>query len=438
MKTYFYNVFIISLLLAIGLNGYGQSKEIQKTYSWKYEVNDDVRFTFNNYDCDLMIHTWDKPEIEYKMSVDATLKSGEDAARLDRFIDDLEFTHSSGSVEFNNRFWKSRKNIMGKKTIDLKGEKTIRYSSFKMKGELWIPAGSNLNLKSKYSGIEMEDVGGRISLDLYNDKLFGGQVNDNINITAKYCTLEFKDLKDIEADLYNTDIEAGDIGNLRIASKYSTFRAGNAGKLEINAYNDKYFFGNTNDIKFVDKYSDLTAGLSGSIEIDCYTSNVIISSVEDADLKSKYTKYEIGKANNFNISSSYNDSYKISSLKTLNIQESKYGSYKIDELLSSLRMDDGYSDKYIVLKTSPEFKGMKVTGKYEKIQIATSKDLDYRFKANVKYPKFDINEEALQTKIKIKESSQLEMEAIKGTEKAGMPEFIINGYDMALIMTEYR
>jgi len=438
MKTYFYNVFIISILLAIGLNGYGQSKEIQKTYSWKYEVNDDVRFTFTNYDCDLIIHTWDKPEIEYKMSVDATLRSGEDAARLDRYIEDLEFSHSSGSVEFNNRFWKSRKNIMGKKTIELKGEKTIRYSDYKMKGELWIPAGSNLNLKSKYSGIEMEDISGRVSLDLYNDKLFGGHVKGNIKIAAKYCTLEFKDMKDIEADLYNTDIEAGDIGDLHVTSKYSNFKSGDAGKLDIHAYNDKYFFGNTNDIKFVDKYSDLTAGLSGSIEMDCYTSNVIISSVEDADLKSKYTKYEIGKANNFNISSSYDDSYKISSLKTLNIRETKYGSYKIDELLSSLRMDEGYSDKYIVLKTSPEFKGMKVTGKYNKIQIATGKDLDYRFKANVKYPKFDINEEAMQTKIKIKESSQLEMEAIKGTEKAGMPEFIINGYDMGLIMTEYR
>ena len=327
---------------------------------------------------------------------------------------------------------------MGKKTIELKGEKTIRYSSFKMRGELWIPVGCNLNLQSKYSGIEMEDVGGRLSLELYNDKLFGGHVKGNIKIAAKYSTLEFKDMKDIEADLYNTDIETGDIGNLNVTSKYSTFRSGDAGQLDIHAYNDKYFLGNTNDIKFVDKYSDLTAGSTGNLEMDCYTSTIIVSSAEDADLKSKYTKYEIGKANNFNISSSYDDSYKITSLKTLNIKETKYGSYKIDELLSSLRMDDGYSDKYIVLKTSPEFKGMRVTGIYNKIQIATGMDLDYRFKANVKYPKFDINEEAMQTKIKIKESSQLEMEAIKGIEKAGMPEFIINGYDMALIMTEYR
>ncbi len=268
MKTFFYSTLVVILFLSTNLEGYGQAKTLQKTYGWKYDMNEDGRFTFNNYDCDLTIHTWDKPEIEYKMSVDATLRTGEDAARMDRYINDLDFSHSAGSVEFNNRFWTSRKNIMGKKTIDLKGKKTIRYSSFKMKGELWIPAGCNLNLKSKYSGIEMEDANGRVNLDLYNDKLFGGHVNGNIKIAAKYSTLEFKDLKDIEADLYNTDIEAGDIGNLKITSKYSTFRSGDAGILDINAYNDKYFFGNTRDIKFVDKYSDLTAGNSGNVEME--------------------------------------------------------------------------------------------------------------------------------------------------------------------------
>ena len=436
IKAYFYKSIVISFFLPIGLVGYGQGKQIQKTYSWKYKVNKDVRFTFNNYDCDLIIHTWDKPEIEYRMAVDATLKTEEEANRLDEYIEDLEFTHSAGSIEFDNRFWQSKKNIIGKKTIGLKGEKTVRYSDFDMEGELWIPVNSNLNLKSKYSGIEIEDTYGRISLDLYNDKLFGGNVNENIRIEAKYSTLEFKEMKDIEANLYNTDIEAGEIGNLKINSKYSKFKSDNAGKLDITAYNDKYTFGNTEDIKFVDKYSDLTAGLSGNIEMDCYNSTVIITSVESTDLKSKYSKYEISKADNLNISSSYNDSYKIFSLKTLNINETKYGTYKVDELNSSLFVGDCYSDKYMVLKTPIEFSGVKVTGKYADIQIGIDVNLDYRFKANVKYPKFDINEEAMDVRVKIKESSQIEMDAIRGTEKNRMPEFIINGYDMSLTFTE--
>jgi len=253
---------------------------------------------------------------------------------------------------------------------------------------------------------------------------------------SKYVPYNIEQVYTKALNLYNTDIEAGEIGNLKVSSKYSKFRSGNAGKLDISAYNDKYSFGNTGDVTFVDKYSDLTAELSGNIEMDCYNSTIIIKSAENTDLKSKYSKYEINKAGNLNIISSYNDSYKISSLKTLNINETKYGSYKVDELVSSLFVGEGYSDKYIVSRTPPEFAGMKVTGKYENIQIGIDADLDYRFKANVKYPKFDINEEAMNVKVKIKESSQIEMEAIKGTERNDMPEFVISGYDMALTFTE--
>jgi hypothetical protein len=420
------------------LNGYGQDKEIQKTYSWKYEAKDDVRFTFNNYNCDLIIHTWDKSEIEYKMSLDASFKSEDDADRMGSFIEGLDFIKSSGTVTFNNRFWKSRKSMNGRGSIELKGEKTIRYSKFRMKGELWIPKGCNLDLKSKYSGIELEDLDGKSSFKLYNDKLFGGNINGNIKIEAKYSTLELKNLKDIEAVLYNVDIEAGDIGSMKVSSKYSKFHAGNAGELDINAYNDKFSFGNTGDIKFIDKYSDLVTGESGSVEIDCYNSTIIASSMEDFELKSKYSKFKIDKVKDFNIINSYNDNFKIDLLNTLNITESKYSTYKLDEIVNSLSIGNGYSDKLTILKSGREFKGMKVAGKYLNIQMAIDKGLDYRFKANVNYPNFDINESSMNVKSKIKESSKLEMEAIKGTENESMPEIIINGYNISVRFTEIQ
>lgn len=435
MRTYFFSALAISVCLTMGMNGFGQGKKIEKSYQWYYDVDEHMKFTFNNYDCDLTIHTWDKPEIEYKMSVDVTLKTEEDAERLDSYIENLEFSHSVGSVEFNNRFWTSKKSVVGKKTITLKGEKTIRFVEFKMKGEMWIPENCIFYLSSKYSEIDVEDLNGRVYLDLYNDKFFGGSMNSNIKIKAKYSTLEFENLKDIEANLYNTDIEAGDIGSLQVESKYSNLKVGDAGKIEINAYSDKYSFGNTGDIKFIDKYSDLKALKSEHIELDCYNSTVNITAVEDVDLKSKYGKYEIEHIRNLNITTAYNDKYRIGSLGILNIDESKYSVFKIDHLESSLLLKEGYSDKLFVTKTGA-FKGMKVNGKYVVVEMALDKDLSYRFRANVKYPKFDIMEESMNVRRKIKEGSELEMEAIKGVESEGMPSFFINGYEMAVTLTE--
>ena len=434
-KAYFYSIFAVAICLTIGVNGYGQQKKIEKTYKWTYKVNEDVKITFSNYDSDLVIHTWDKKEIAYDMSVKATLKTEEDARRLDTYLEELEFSHSAGSVQIDSRYWTSKKAVMGRKTITLKGAKTVRFSEYKMKGEIWVPENCRLVLRSKYSEIQAKNVKGVLSLDLYNDKWYGGDVNTAINITAKYSNLEFEEMKDVEADLYNCDVEAGKIGSLNAVSKYSNFHVGDAGKVVIDAYNDKYSFGNTGDIKFTDKYSDLKALNAGRIELDCYNSTVDVILAEDIYLKSKYGKYKLEGAVNLNVTSAYNDKFEINKLNSLSIDASKYSVVKLEHLERSLLLKDGYSDKFYI-KNVGSLNEVKLNGKYVVLEMALAKELSYRFEANVKYPKFDIPEEDMNTRIKIKEGSDLEMKAIKGVESEGMPSFFVNGYDMAVTLTE--
>jgi hypothetical protein len=259
-------------------------------------------------------------------------------------------------------------------------------------------------------------------------------MNSSLKVVAKYSTLEFKQMNDITADLYNTDVEAGNIGNLEAISKYSTFRAGDAGKVDIDAYNDKYYLGNTGDIHLTDKYSILNVLNAGHIKLDCYNSTVQLKSAEDVEVISKYGKYEMGGAHNLNIISAFNDTYRIEHLESLNVNDSKYAVYKIEHLEHSLLLKEGYSDKIQVTETGA-LKELKVNGKYVSVEMALDKGLDYRFFADVKYGKLDINEEAMIVKRKIKEGPALEMEAIKGVEREGMPSFFVNGYDMAVTLT---
>ena len=434
-RTYFYSLFIIVPFLAMSMEGYGQGKKIEKNYQWSYPVNTDVSLDFNNYDCNLVIHTWDKPEIAYTMRVNATLKTEEDARRLDGYIKNLEFSHSVGRVQINNRFWNSKKAMMGKKTIGLKGERTIRYTEFRMNGEMWIPENCKLKLNSKYSDIEMDDLQGRASLDLYNDKLYGKNVNEKIEIVAKYSTLEFKAMKDVQADLYNTTVEAGHIGNLNVVSRYSRFRAGNAGDLNIDAYNDKYYFEKTGDISFIDKYSDLTARQAGHTELDCYSSTVSIGRAEDVELNSKYGSYDFREARNLSIASAYSDTYTVDSLRLLKVSDSKYCVYKVGYLDNSLLLDEAYSDKLFIDGTG-SLKGVKINGKYVLLEMALSREFNFSFQADVKYPKFDIEEESMDVRRKISEGSELKMEALRGVETEGMASFFVTGYDMEVKLTE--
>jgi hypothetical protein len=364
--------------------------------------------------------------------MDAKTRSDEDASVLDNYLQNLKFTNSASSVKFGNSFWETRNNIMGRMTIKLEGGKVITLSEFSMKGELWIPSGCRFELISKYSEINMEDFAGQLFLDLYNDNLYGGNVKGKTDIKDKYSTIEFKDMKDLKADLYNSKLEAANTGNLKIESKYTKVNALSSGSLEINSYNDKYSIPKTGDITFTAKYSDLKTESSGQIILDCYEGTVVMKEVKDIKITSKYADFQFGIAEDISVASSYSDKMVADKLNSLIINESKYCSYRMDELVSSVTESDGYEDKFSIMKTGQDFKEINVNGKYVDIALSLPKTTDFRFKAKITYPKLDMDESLFKTKIKVSEGSQLEYDAIRGTEKDGMPLIEINGYQMSL------
>jgi len=239
-------------------------------------------------------------------------------------------------------------------------------------------------------------------------------------------------LKDLKADLYNSKLDAANTGNLKIESKYTKVNALSSGSLEINSYNDKYSIPKTGDITFTAKYSDLKTESSGQIILDCYEGTVVMKEVKDIKITSKYADFQFGIAEDISVASSYSDKMVADKLNSLRINESKYCSYRMDELVSSVTEGDGYEDKFSIMKTGQEFKEIKVNGKYVDVSLSLPKTTDFRFKAKITYPKLDMDESLFKTKIKVSEGSQLEYDAIRGTEKDGMPLIEINGYQMSL------
>ena len=437
-KQYFCKSLFLLIFLSISIAGYGQDNKLQKTYSWSYKANEDVDLSFNNYNSDLNIKTWDKPEIEYKLHLVAKGASEDDAKRLDSYLKSLTFSNSPERASIDMKFWTRRNSIMNRTKLKLEGEKEVVLTEFKVTGELTIPKKCNLDLTSKYSDIELADVLGKLTLKLYNDKLYGGKVDNEVVISDKYSTIEFSDIKErADITLYNTDFEANSVGDTKFESKYSKVFIKNCGSLEMGSYNDKFNFEKTGDIVFTAKYSGFRSEKSGRLKADCYNCTVVIDQLEDIELVSKYTKFEFVKGGECNISASYNDGINSTQLESLQIVESKYSTFKIDKLTSVLSVGTGYNDKFIIPETGDNFKSLNVNGKYEKITIGIPANLDYRFKANIKYPKLDINEENFIHKTKIIESSTLEYDAVKGKEYEGMLEIKVEGYDISLTITDY-
>jgi hypothetical protein len=428
----FFRVLFYLLFISLVSAGTANGTDLQKTYTWKYNINKDGSVMLDNYDCNVTIHTWDKGETEYHLTIDAKTRTDGDAAVLDKFLQDLKFANSPGSVTFKDNFWESRNNIMGRMTMKLQGGKEVAMSEFSVKGELWMPSGCRFDLRSKYSEITMEDFAGQLTLDLYNDNFYGNNVNGKTTLTDKYSTIEFKDLKDVKAELYNSKVDAANTGKFEIESKYSRINALSSGSLNIESYNDKIGIPKTGDITFTAKYSDLKTETSGKLIIDCYEGSVSVREALDVKISSKYADFQFSRAGDISVNTSYNDKFSAEKITSLMIQESKYCSFSIGELTKSVSENDGYEDKFFILKTGPEFSGMSVDGKYVDISLSISKTTDYRLKAKINYPKLDLDESKMTTKTKISDGSMMEYEAVKGAEKEGMPLIEVKGYEMSL------
>ncbi|HCC72036.1 MAG TPA: hypothetical protein DEQ09_12935 [Bacteroidales bacterium] len=430
-----YSIILIStFFLATGLT-HGQDYE--KTFKWSFDANNDVQVFLGNYDSDLEIRTWDKQEIELHMIIDAEIRKEEDARKIDDYITGMEFENSPETIRLDTRFWKSITSIMGFTTMKLKNNESVRIKRFNMECKLWIPENASLELSSKYSEINMEDIGGELEMDLYNDDLFAGSVGGKATIKAKYSEMNFTSMKNIIADLYSCELETADAGDIKITTKYSDIQPGDVGILNIESYEDDLIFGNCGDIRFIAKYSDLEAGRAGKLVAKTYEGELKIEEITDGRIESKYTDYQINKAGIINIISFYEGGLESEKLISLDIQETKYAKYSFEELDNELNIVSAYEDEISVGRLGTGLKKLNIDGRYLDIELGLAFNYDCRLKASIKYPDLNIDDDIFKTKIHIKEGSDLEYEGIKGTEKEGMPEFIISGYEVNLSISEY-
>jgi hypothetical protein len=229
--------------------------------------------------------------------------------------------------------------------------------------------------------------------------------------------------------LVNNKMDAEDILQESFAS---------AGNVKLDSYSDKFAIAAMGDLEFENKYSSLNTGKAGNVKVDAYSSTMVIAGMKDVRITSKYGKYEFGKAGSMVINSSYSDNLKIKELVSLGVKTSKYGVFRVESLDRDLNMVDSYSEKIYISGTGSDFKGFSLDGKYMKAEISLDPALAYHFKADVQYPNLTIPEEEMNVRSKIKESSNLKMEATKGSVSESSPTFELKGYNMRLELKEDR
>ncbi|MEM1122103.1 MAG: hypothetical protein AAGJ18_16780 [Bacteroidota bacterium] len=334
---------------------------------------------------------------------------------------------------------------------------------------LAVPALAELELKNKYEDIIIDhDFEGDLQVVMYDGDVRTKKVAGELEMEIKYGKAFFGAVQDADLTLYDAELEMENGGDVKIASKYSEFTIGDTKSLKIRAYDDKMELGNIAGIfQLSDKYSEVKMGSFSSGRIDMHDGDLVarkggelliegskyskfrFESLDKLNIddshddkfvvrkagdvsvgRTKYTEYELGTMKgNLSVSSSHDDKFVMDAVADLSVNETKYTEYEIGTLTGKIDLLDSHDDKVEVRTVATSFKGLKVGGKYTKVNMSVPSSVKYALEAEMTYGNIDYPESNFDSQYYKEKGSVLQ---VRGTIKgagADAPKIEVVGHD---------
>lgn len=144
---------------------------------------------------------------------------------------------------------------------------------------IYVPAGSKMDIETKYSDVQLPAGIGDVLLDITNGNLEAENLN-KLRLRSKYSNANVRDIKEAEIEFSNGRFSANNIDDLDIESKYATIEMASAKKIKMISTNDEFEVEDATDIKGRKNYGNLRiTRLSGSLELDGSNADIKVRNV---------------------------------------------------------------------------------------------------------------------------------------------------------------
>lgn len=427
-QLHFKHFLLIFCIVATSAISTAQSVEIAETLNKNIGVPTDVKIDFSNHSGDLNIKSTSANNVSIETELKVVAKTQEEAKKVMDAIKDFEFDLQGNVLKINTRFYKSMQSNNTKTTLTLLNGDKVRIKNYSIKHTLNIPQAVSFRLINKYSDVQMENRSGETILDLYSSKLYAGDFDAQVKLNSKYSKLHVGNFKaSTNLELYDTDVELETSADLKITSKYSKVEAEKTGTLILNSYDDKFYIDELSSLKMNSKYSDFkTESDLSSLNLELYDCNVNVGSVKSASFSGKYCDLNMGDVGSLKIDDSYDNDITLGKTGTIELGKSRYSKYIMAEN-TSFSINDAYDDDVYIKKLSAEFKGIKINGKYGKLDVSAG-SVPFKLAVKQKYGKVNYPESIQPTK-HIEKSGQIEIEAGESGSLIS-----VEGYDNTIII----
>ena len=144
---------------------------------------------------------------------------------------------------------------------------------------IYVPAGSKLDIETKYAELQLPANIGDVLLDITNGSVEAENLN-KLRLRSKYSNANLRDIKEAEIEFANGRFMANNIEDLDIESKYSTIEMASAKKIKMVSTNDEFEVEDVSDVSGRKNYGNLRiTRLAGSIDMDGSNADVKIRNV---------------------------------------------------------------------------------------------------------------------------------------------------------------
>jgi len=315
-STLFLRRFFVGIcLLSFGISATAARGEFTKTIKENFTVETNTRIEAVNKHGDMQIHTWDKNEVSFEITVTVEAKTEGDAQKeMDRI--DVEFTNIPGVVRAETE-WEEKERRRSWSIFDWSswGDWSGWEDGNKIRIDyvIYMPSANVVDLNNKYGNIDFPTFDNDAKLTVKYGNMTGERVGGSFNLDIGYG----------DADISSVG------GKAQVNVKYGKFRANVLQTINMESKYSKIYIENAYDIKIQSKYDHYELGTINNLRSG-----------------GKYDDFDIEKANNVEIDSKYSD-YRIRELAGEGDFDMEYGNAKIKNMstnFGNLEIDGSYTD----------------------------------------------------------------------------------------------
>ncbi len=402
-----------------------------------FDVNANANVLINMREADVSISTWNQNRVEVKVTLTVEALDKED---IDKFFKEVKIkingNAESVSVGVEQQF--SGYLVLGTKMrLRTKNQGLLNIKSYRYKVEVKMPETNNLNLKNKFGKVLLDKHRANLNLELYECEILASEIDaKEALMTLKFSKGVIGNAQNLKLEAYEVEANLGASNNVFMNAKFSKLTFPDVSNLTFINYESTLRFANVTMLSGQQNFGALSFSRVKKSNLKLYEVKLNAERIDSLIFSSvKFSKISVNRVVYLYAVEAYESKFSFEAVKSLQSND-KFGHYNIGSLENEFVLA-GYESNCNLIKVSPKFKEVKITGKFNKVKIGVPEESAFNLSANLKFSSVTYDALKMQVLSKKDDTNGYKLQA-KSNGTSGTGVIVLEGYEGRNEIIHYR